>query len=140
MIPRHWRWWSILLVSANNITLSLWLFIHDHHRWHIGIAVVMVLTTVMALYQLHQTEGTTMTWYWAKWWRFALSAARKGVMLDADGRWVHALGPLWVRTDGPAKCIHNVVAAVGGYPGGDHLHCLDCDTDLTTGKKLGGSE
>jgi hypothetical protein len=32
------------------------------------------------------------------------------------------------------------VAVVGGYQDGDHMHCLDCDTDLTTGKKLGGAE
>jgi hypothetical protein len=58
VIPRHWRWWSILLVSANSIALSLWLFIHDHHRWHIGIVVVMVLTTAVALCQLHRTENS----------------------------------------------------------------------------------
>lgn len=105
MIPRHWRWWSILLVSANSIALSLWLFIHDHHRWHIGIVVVMVLTTAVALCQLHRTENS----------------------------------PTRLLPE-PPNCIHNVVAVVGGYQDGDHMHCLDCDTDLTTGKKLGGAE
>jgi hypothetical protein len=95
VIPRHWRWWSILLVSANSIALSLWLFIHDHHRWHIGIVVVMVLTTAVALYQLHRTENS----------------------------------PTRLLPE-PPKCIHNVVAVVGGYQDGDHMHCLDCDTDL----------
>jgi hypothetical protein len=40
---------------------------------------------------------------------------------------------------GPPKCVHNVVAGVGGYADGDHVHCLDCETDLTTGEKLSGT-
>ena len=46
-------------------------------------------------------EEVEMGWYWGKWWRFATSPSRQGVMLDGDGRWVHVLGPLWYRTDGP---------------------------------------
>ena len=42
-----------------------------------------------------------MSWYWGKWWRFATSPSRSGIMLDGDGRWVHVLGPIWYRTDGP---------------------------------------
>jgi hypothetical protein len=38
-----------------------------------------------------------------------------------------------------SKCVHNIVAVVGGYPDRDHAHCLDCHTDLTTGEKLSGS-
>jgi hypothetical protein len=40
-----------------------------------------------------------MSWYQYKWWRFALSAARQGILIDAHGRWVHVLGPLWWMTD-----------------------------------------
>ena len=42
-----------------------------------------------------------MSWYKHKWWRFALSPSREGVMLDADGRWVHLVGPLWWRASDP---------------------------------------
>jgi hypothetical protein len=36
-----------------------------------------------------------MGWYWSKWWRFATSPSREGIMLDDDGRWVHFVGPIW---------------------------------------------
>ena len=77
-----------------------------------------------------------MSWYWSKWWRFATSPSRRGVMLDADGRWVHLIGPIWYRTRDPKppRCVHNVVACTSGYEDGDHVVCLDCDKDLTTGR------
>ena len=80
-----------------------------------------------------------MTWYSSKWWRFATSSSRRGVMSDADGRWIHLIGSIWWRATGPEKipkCVHNVVACTGGYEDGDHVVCLDCDTDLTTGKSI----
>lgn len=37
-----------------------------------------------------------MSWYRTRWWRFALSPSRCGVMWDTHGRWRHVLGHLWV--------------------------------------------
>ena len=45
-----------------------------------------------------------MSWYWSKWWQFATSPCgeahdwrRRGrrEIFDADGRWVHLVGPIW---------------------------------------------
>lgn len=44
-----------------------------------------------------------MTWYRTRWWRFALSPSRGGVMWHTHGRWRHAVGPLWVLTDRGAE-------------------------------------
>lgn len=40
-----------------------------------------------------------MTWRYFKFWRFALSKSRVGIMRDSEGRWIHILGPLWILTD-----------------------------------------
>lgn len=42
-----------------------------------------------------------MRWYRRKWWRFATSSARDGIIHDVDGRWAHLIGSIWYRTDGP---------------------------------------
>ena len=50
-----------------------------------------------------------MSWYWRKWWRFALSPSRGGIFYDVDGRWVHVCGPVWFRT------------------GPEHSWCSECE-------------
>jgi len=67
-----------------------------------------------------------MSWYWSKWWRFATSPSRSGVMLDGDGRWVHLLGPIWWLTDRACDHQWGDVRGEGCTPIEDVRYCNVC--------------
>jgi hypothetical protein len=50
-----------------------------------------------------------MSWYWTKWWRFAVSVSmhdRHALIIDQAGQWRPLVGPIWILTRRERTVIH----------------------------------
>jgi hypothetical protein len=54
-MPR-WFWWLVGLASSLDLSVNAWAFVHDRPHWHPGVALMSVVTIVVALVQLERRK------------------------------------------------------------------------------------